>query len=124
VQGKLLPLRPDSPRRQFVYSEYGAGEAEYGWNDARALGPAKRLGDYALQTPVELAHLEKRERAGHLRMIRSHTHKIIADSNGEIEFYDLVRDPHELTNVHGQAEYREPEEQLKKLLDTKETNLT
>ncbi len=116
VQGKPLPLQSDAPRRKYVYSEYGNGDPEYGWREARQLGPAKRLGDYALTTPAELAHLERRERAGHLRMIRSHTHKIIADSNGEVEFYDLVRDPHELSNVHGQAEYREAEERLTKLL--------
>jgi hypothetical protein len=111
-----LPLKPDAPRRRFVYSEYGNGDAEYSWEQARKLGPAKRLGDYALQTPYELEELVKRERAGHLRMIRTHTHKVIVDSNGEVEFYDLVRDPHELDNAHGRPEYREEEEMLMQLL--------
>ncbi len=116
VEGRPLPLTAEAPRRSFVYSEYGAGEVEYTWQDARSLGPAKRLGDYALQTALELQHLEKRERAGHLRMIRTHTHKVIVDSNGETEFYDLTRDPHELDNAHGRPEYREPEQQLLGLL--------
>ncbi|MEX2261294.1 MAG: sulfatase-like hydrolase/transferase [Bryobacteraceae bacterium] len=116
VEGRPLPLTPDAPRRPFVYSEYGNGDAEYTWEEARKLGPAERLGDYALQTPYELEELVKRERAGHLRMIRTHSHKAIVDSNGEVEFYDLVRDPHELENAHGRPEYREEEQRLVQLL--------
>jgi len=116
AQGMPLPLKTDSRRRQFVYSEYGSGDPEYTWAEARTLGPAARLGDYALSKPLELAHLERRERAGHLRMIRTQAHKLISDSNGEVEFYDLGRDPHELNNVHAQTEYREAEEGLMKLL--------
>ncbi len=103
AQGMPLPLKTDSRRRQFVYSEYGSGDAEYTWAEAKTIGPAARLGDYALTKPLEIAHLERRERAGHLRMIRTHAHKLITDSNGEIEFYDLGLDPHELNNVHAQA---------------------
>jgi hypothetical protein len=49
-------------------------------------------------------------------MIRTHTHKLITDSNGDVEFYDLVRDPHELTNAHDHADSREAEGELRKLL--------
>jgi arylsulfatase A-like enzyme len=117
VQGRRLPLRACDARRTFVYSEYGAGGPLYTWEDARAIGPAQRLGDYALNTKVLTAHLERRERAGHLRMIRTNTHKLIVDSNGEREFYDLNKDPYELTNVHGHAAYKVAEVQLAGMLD-------
>jgi hypothetical protein len=45
-------------------------------------------------------------------MIRTATHKLIRDSNGDIEFYDLVKDPDELDNAHEQAEYRALESEL------------
>ncbi|MDH4180058.1 MAG: sulfatase-like hydrolase/transferase, partial [Armatimonadota bacterium] len=85
--GQRLPLRPGDPRRSYVYSEYGAGGPEFTWEEAKALGQAGRLGDYALRTPAEQQALRKREWAGHLRMIRTATHKLILDSNGEREFY-------------------------------------
>jgi arylsulfatase A-like enzyme len=116
VEGRRLPFAANAPRREFVYAEYGNGEPEYTWAEARKLGPAKRLGDYALKTPEELAHLDRRERAGQLRMIRTQTHKLVADSNGEIEFYDLTKDPDELTGVQGQPPYREEEARLTKRL--------
>lgn len=117
AQGRQLPLRDSDDRRAFSYSEYGAGGPMYTWEDARAIGPAKRLGDYALNTKVLTDHLEKRERAGHLRMVRTNTHKLIVDSNGERELYDLKKDPHELTNVHGEAAYKAAEGELARLLD-------
>ena len=119
VQSRPLPVTPDAPRRDFVYAEYGNGDPDYTWEEARKVGPAKRLGDYALATPLELAHLERRERAGHLRMIRTHGHKLIADSNGDIEFYDLGRDPGELENVHGQSAYAAEEARLRRILDAR-----
>ena len=51
AQGMPLPLKTDSRRRQFVNSEYGSGDPEYTWAEARTLGPAARLGDYALTKP-------------------------------------------------------------------------
>ena len=117
VEGHPLPMSPDAPRRSFVYSEYGSGDPEYTWQQARKLGPAERLGDYALKTPHELQDLDKRERAGRLRMIRTHTHKVILDSNGEVEFYDLIQDPNELDNAHGRPEYQQEERRLLQLLE-------
>jgi len=49
-------------------------------------------------------------------MIRTATHKFILDSNGDIEFYDLVKDPYELDNAHGRPEYRAIEQELSKKL--------
>ena len=49
-------------------------------------------------------------------MIRTVSHKFIRDSNGEIEFYDLVKDPDELDNAHGRPEYRSIEQELEKKL--------
>ncbi len=112
VEGMRLPLRSGDPRRTFVYSEYGNGDAYYDWEHARAIGGPQRLGDYPLQTPQQLEHLYMRERAGHLEMIRTRTHKLIRDSNGEIEFYDLVKDPHELDNAHGRTQHRAAEAKL------------
>ena len=106
VEGMPLPLHPGDPRRSFVYSEYGAGGPDYDWPHAKALGAPDRLGDYPVQTEKELEHLYLRERAGHLQMIRTHTHKLIHDSNGEVEFYDLAKDPDELENVHNRPAYR------------------
>ncbi len=116
VQGRRLPLKSTDPKRTFVYSEYGNGDAEYTWKDAHAIGQARRLGDYELNTPVLFDHLARRERAGHLRMIRTAAHKLIVDSNGDREFYDLGKDPHELNNVQGQAAYRTAESDLQRLL--------
>lgn len=116
AQGTPLLFASSAPGREFVYSEYGASHADYTWEEARTVGPAARLGDYALATPLELHHLERRERAGHLRMIRTPTHKLIADSNGDIEFYDLARDPHELANVHATPPYKDHERLLTDLL--------
>ena len=116
LDGQRLPLRPGDPRRDFVYSEYGAGGPEFTWEEAKALGPAARLGDYALRTTAEQHGLRKREWAGHLRMVRTESHKLILDSNGEREFYDLARDPHELRNVHGRSQYRNIEARLERRL--------
>ena len=117
VEGRPMPLSAEDPGRSYVYSEYGAGGPEYTWEDARALGPAERLGDYALQTPEELDHLARREKAGHLRMIRTETHKVTVDSNGEIELFDLERDPAELANFHGDPGYATIERELLEKLD-------
>lgn len=118
VEGIALPLQSSARRRDWIYSEYGAGEAEFTWEDARKLGPAKRLGDYSLKSQAESQGLEKREHGGHLRMARTHTHKLSVDSNDEVEFYDLVKDPHETENVHGRPEYRAAEEDLRRKLET------
>ena len=49
-------------------------------------------------------------------MIRAATHKFIRDSNGDIEFYDLVKDPWELDNAHGRPEYQAIEQELDRKL--------
>jgi arylsulfatase A-like enzyme len=121
VEGMRLPMRPGDRRRSFVYSEYGAGEPYYDWVHAKEIGVPKRLGDYTLETSRQLEHLYMRERAGHLEMIRTRRHKLIRDSNGEIEFYDLAKDPHELDNAHGRAEYRAEEANLSSLLAAQPT---
>jgi len=118
VEGMRLPLGPADARRSSVYSEYGAGGPEFTWEEARALGQPARIGDYSLETPAEVRALAKREWAGHLRMVRTHTHKLILDSNGEGEFYDLLKDPHELDNAHGRPEYRKIEAELRERLET------
>lgn len=112
AEGRRLPFREGDERRTYVYSEYGNGDPEFTWAEARAVGQAKRLGTYSLGTKEERDALAKRERAGHLRMIRTATHKLIRDSNGETEFYHLAKDPYELDNVHGRPEYRTEEREL------------
>jgi arylsulfatase A-like enzyme len=116
VEGMPLPLRPGDRRRLFVYAEYGAGQPYYDWALAKEIGVPKRLGDYTLETGRQLEHLYMRERGGHLEMIRTRRHKLIRDSNGEVEFYDLRKDPHELDNAHGRVVYRAEEARLTKLL--------
>ena len=111
VEGQRLPFKPGDARRSFVYSEYGAGGPEYTWERAHGLGQPPRLGAYMNR------ELPLRERAGHLRMIRTHKHKLTVDSNGDIEFYDLEIDPMEFENAHGRPEYRKAEQQLSKELD-------
>jgi hypothetical protein len=37
--------------------------------------------------------------------------------NGEIEFYNLLKDRHELNNVHGQPEHRAAEAKLLEFLE-------
>jgi len=112
VEGMPLPLQSGDRQRSFVYSEYGAGQPYYDWDHAKAIGVPKRLGDYPLETDPQLEHLYMRERAGHLEMIRTRTHKLIRDSNGEIEFYDLAKDPHELNNSHDRIVYKAEEAKL------------
>jgi arylsulfatase len=116
MEGRRLPFGGRDGRRSFVYAEYGNGDAEFTWEDARKIGPAPTLGTYSLSRPGEQEALAKRERAGRLQMIRTTTHKLIQDSTGEIEFHDLVRDPHELENVHGRPAYRTLESQLREKL--------
>jgi arylsulfatase A-like enzyme len=111
VEGQRLPFRPGDARRSFVYSEYGAGEAEYTWEDARKT-PWKNAGKSPNFKDTPLWQQLTRERSGHLRMIRTASHKFIRDSNGEIEFYDLAKDPNELDNAHGRPEYRSIEQEL------------
>ncbi len=112
VEGGRLPFNRGDSRRSFVYSEYGAGGPYFTWEDAKKIGPTPVLGTYSLGRPNEREALDKREWAGHLQMIRTLTHKLIQDSNGEIEFYDLVKDPYELDNAHGRPEYRAMEQEL------------
>jgi arylsulfatase A-like enzyme len=116
VEGRRLPFDREDSRRSFVYSEYGAGGPYFTWEDARKIGPTPVLGTYSLGRPNEREALVMRERAGHLQMIRTLTHKLIQDSNGESEFYDLMKDPYELDNVHGRSEYRTLEEELRRKL--------
>ena len=70
------------------------------------MGQPARIGRY-----MNL-ELSKREAAGHLQMVRTNAHKLIRDSNGDIEFYDLEKDPHELDSAHGRPEYRMAEQEL------------
>ena len=117
VEGMRLPFRTEDARRSYVYSEYGNGDPEFTWEQARAVGQAKKLGTYVHSTEFELQSLANRERAGHLQMIRTLTHKLIQDSNGEIEFYDLLTDPYELENVHARPAYRALEADLMRTLE-------
>ena len=117
VEGGRLPFDRRDSRRSFVYSEYGNGDPYFTWEDAKKIGPTPILGTYSLGSPNELEALAKREREGHLQMIRTLTHKLIQDSNGETEFYDLTKDPYELDNVHGRPQYRTLEEELRKKLE-------
>jgi arylsulfatase A-like enzyme len=118
IEGQPLPLARSDRRRSFVYSEYGAGDPEFTWEDARKIKPSPKLGVYSLNRPGEWDGLLKRERGGHLQMIRTLTHKLIRDSNGEVEFYDLVKDPYELDNAHGRAGYRGREDELQRMLQS------
>jgi choline-sulfatase len=111
VEGQRLPFKPGDQRRSFVYSEYGAGDPEYTWEDAKA-GRSRRKGHPADQRDAPTWQQLTRERAGHLQMIRTATHKYVLDSNGDIEFYDLVKDPWELDNAHGRKEYAAVEREL------------
>jgi len=85
VEGQLLPFKAEDKRRSFVYSEYGAGEAEYTWEDAKKSPPRTAPAPANFKETAAWAQLT-RERSGHLRMIRTATHKFILDSNGDIEF--------------------------------------
>ena len=82
------------------------------------MGPAKRLGDYSLKSPEENQGLQKREHGGHLQMARTLTHKLIVDSNDEVELYDLAKDPYEMENVYGKPEYSAVEIDLRRKLAT------
>ena len=44
-----------------------------------------------------------REAAGHLRMVRTHTHKLILRPSGQSELYAYQEDPNELNNLYGDA---------------------
>lgn len=116
VEGQRLPFRSGGARRSFVYSEYGAGEAEYTWEDARKTPKRRAAGSSPNFKDTAVWQQLTRERSGHLRMIRTASHKFIRDSNGEIEFYDLAKDPYELDNAHGRPEYRSIERELDKKL--------
>jgi arylsulfatase A-like enzyme len=116
VEGRRLPFKAGDARRPFAYSEYGAGGPEFTWEHARTQGQPKKLGLYGGGAGTEMAAraMRNRESAGHLRMIRTHAHKLVRDSNGDVEFYDLEKDPDEFENVHDRPEYRAAEQELEK----------
>lgn len=65
-------------------------------------------GDQALRTPAHIYYPKTRLQQDHpesvcrATMIRTATHKLIHRAHGQSELYDLVADPRELRNLHGQ----------------------
>ena len=96
MQGTPLPIVTDSPPRDAVFSEYGAGGPPFGMADLEAL-PRPHGRKTLIQS------LRWREAEGRRKMARTHDWKLVHDPMGDSdELYDLVNDPWELTNVAGE----------------------
>lgn len=99
VQGRSLwPILngQDYPSQEFasIYAECGIGGAFYGPEEEPEMDPVRDY-DYAGPSILELNSVVH---SGHTRMLRRDDWKLIFDSAGRGELYDLSKDPAELTN--------------------------
>jgi choline-sulfatase len=112
MHGQGLPVATDTPARDVVYAEYGAG------------GPPFRMADleemprpYGRRTLIQ--SLQWREAEGRRKMVRTREWKYVHDPMGDRdELYDLVNDPWELVNAIDDPANREVVSALRlRLLD-------
>jgi arylsulfatase A-like enzyme len=106
VQGRSLwPLLTggDYPAAEFasVYAEQGVGGLHYGPDDALDFEHCLiRRGNEAT-----FDELNSYSQSGAMRMLRRGDWKLVCDMLGQCQLYDLARDPLELDNLYGQADY-------------------
>jgi arylsulfatase A-like enzyme len=116
----LLPFLGDGGTgdsiRPAAYSEYGLPGLPYteeriamstGYDRMRFVNPLNDLLPWE-GNPVSLA--------GRIRMVRTHGWKYVEELEGTCELYDLVNDPHELTNLWDQPAYRDVQRELERRL--------
>jgi arylsulfatase A-like enzyme len=93
MQGRPLPTITQTPPRDAVFAEYGAGGPPFRMTDLEQI--PKPWGRRSL-----IQSLQWREAEGRRKMARTREWKYIHDPMGDKdELYDLVNDPWELTNV-------------------------
>ena len=122
----LLPFLRDDGQggsiRPFAFSEYGVPGIPYdedrlkkqGLKEAVFTNPANQRLSWE-GNPVSLA--------GRIRMIRSHSWKLITEENGKGELYDLQTDPHELVNLWHNPQYDSIKNELQLQLTNWQANL-
>lgn len=116
----LLPYLRDGGTggaiRPAAYSEYGLPGLPYdeeriamstGFDRIRFVNPMNDLLPWE-GNPVSLA--------GRMRMVRTHEWKYVEETEGTCELYDLINDPHELTNLWGQPAHTEAQSELENRL--------
>jgi arylsulfatase A-like enzyme len=98
MQGRLLPVFPNSRPRDAVFAEYGAGGPRVTLETLRsAPRPRNRRQVVTL--------LREREAEGRPKMVRTQDWKYVYDPLGDIEeLYDMRNDPWELENIAAKAE--------------------
>lgn len=119
VQGiDLLPCLRGGihPVRETVFSEYGVPAKPY--NAQRLLEEGLKPGDFPHPgrndlpregNPVSLS--------GRIRMARTRHWKLVQETGGTNELYDLRNDPEELTNLYGEPAHRAQQEELLRQLE-------
>jgi len=104
----------------FVKLAGGTPPAEWAGRDARAVLKDGQPHDITYAVSSYPDHESMIDHVDAYRVIRTPHYKLIewhpSSGNGP-EFYDLVRDPAENTNLHGRPEVTEPEAKLKSLMD-------
>ncbi len=88
-------------------------EGGYNWNEPQCFEPLDQFNTPAgpYYPKVSLQN-ERPETVTRSSMIRTMTYKLIYRPDDQSEMYDLAKDPHELHNVFGRAQYRKIEEAL------------
>jgi arylsulfatase A-like enzyme len=123
----LLPFLRDggtgSSIRPAAYSEYGLPGLPYneeritmstGYDRIRFVNPLNDLLPWE-GNPVSLA--------GRIRMVRTDEWKYVEELQGTCELYDLVNDPHELTNLWDQPAYADVQGELESHLHARKQAL-
>jgi len=112
VQGKsftgVLRGDTDQPYRQYAFATYGLP----GRKPVASFAEINELMPHYESNPVNWAPGIPWEGnpislAGTFQMVRSKDWKLVYEAGGTSELYDMVNDPHELTNLYGQAAYEE-----------------
>jgi len=116
VQGKsILPFLRDNGNddtiRPAAFCEYGVPGIPYNKEKlvSEGISPGDYRNPYDARLPWEGNPVAL---AGRIRMIRTHEWKYIDEENGIGELYDLINDPHELTNLYGKPDFSKIQTEL------------
>ena len=101
MQGLPLPVLAGTQPREYIVSEYGAGEPAFGQSDLENM-PTPWGRRVFMQT------LKQREAEGRRKMVRDQRWKYVHDPLGDRdELYDLANDPWELLNLAANSHFQD-----------------